>query len=142
MRILPSVGFEPRTSCIRGKRFTARPRGLHGRERTTPMLICIKTPWKYFSTKKPARYHLAFNISRGVICYLPWGPRGLAVRRLPWMQEVVGSNLIKGNICFSQFTLFNRVECEKLFCKTNIKLKLLKLNKKYLKLFEMFEFFN
>ena len=36
----------------------------------------------------------------------------------------------------------NRVECEKLFCKTNIKLKVLKLNKKYLKLFEMFEFFN
>ena len=49
---------------------------------------------------------------------------------------------IEGKIRFSQFTLFNRVECEKLFCKTNIKLKLLKLNKKYLKLFEMFEFFN
>ena len=27
--------FEPTTSCIRGKRLTARPRGPHGRERTT-----------------------------------------------------------------------------------------------------------
>ena len=36
----------------------------------------------------------------------------------------------EGNICcFLQFTLFYRVECEKLFCKTNIKLKELKLNK-------------
>ena len=26
-QILPSVGFEPTTSCIRGKRLTARPRG-------------------------------------------------------------------------------------------------------------------
>ena len=32
-------------------------------------------------------------------------------------------------VFFSQFTLFYRVECEKLFCKTNIKLKVLKLNK-------------
>ena len=45
------------------------------------------------------------------------------------MQEVVGSNPTDGKICFSQFTLFYRVECEKLFCKTNIKLKVLKLNK-------------
>ena len=30
---------------------------------------------------------------------------------------------------FSQFTLFYRVECEKLFCKTNLKLKVLKLIK-------------
>ena len=129
MRILPSVGIEPTTSCIRGKRLTARPRGLHGREQTTPMLICIKTPWKYFSTKEPARYHLAFNISLSVVRSLPWGPHGLKVRRLPRMQEVVGSNLIEGKIRFSQFTLFYRVECEKLFCKTNIKLKVLKLNK-------------
>ena len=141
MRILPSVGFEPTTFCIRGKRLTARPRGTHGRKRTTPMLICIKTPWKYFSTKKPTRYHLAFNISCGVVRSLPWSPRGLAVRRLLQMQKVVGSNLIEGKIRFSQFTLFNRVECEKLFCKTNIKLKVLKLNKTYLKLFEMFELF-
>ena len=132
MRILPSVGFEPTTSCIRGKILLLDHEGL------TPMLICIKTPWKYFSTKKPARYHLAFNISRGIVRSLPWGPRGLAVRRLPRMQVVVGSNLIEGKIRFSQF---NRVKCEKLFCKTNIKLKLLKVNKKYLKLFEMFEFF-
>ena len=44
------------------------------------------------------------------------------------MQEVVGSNLTEDKICFSQFTLFNRVECEKLFCKTNIKLKIIKIN--------------
>ena len=43
----------------------------------------------------------------------------------------MGSNPTEGKICFSQFTLFysSRVECEKLFCKTNIKLKVLKLNK-------------
>ena len=38
-QILPSVGFEFTTSSIRGKRLTARPRGPHGRERTTPRLI-------------------------------------------------------------------------------------------------------
>ena len=38
------------------------------------------------------------------------------------------SNPNNGKIRFSQFTLFYRVECEKLFCKTNIKLKVLKLN--------------
>ena len=37
--LLPSVGFEPSTSCIRGKRLTARPQGPHGREQTTPRLI-------------------------------------------------------------------------------------------------------
>ena len=56
-------------------------------------------------------------------------PRGLAVRRLPRMQEVVGSNPVEVKNCFAQFTLFYGVECEKLFCKTNIKLKVLKLNK-------------
>ena len=35
---MPSVGFEPTTSCIRGKRLTARPQVSHGRERTTPTL--------------------------------------------------------------------------------------------------------
>ena len=45
------------------------------------------------------------------------------------LQEEVGSNPTEGKICFSLFTLFCRVECEKLFCKTNIKLKVLKLNK-------------
>ena len=47
------------------------------------------------------------------------------------MQEVVGSNPIEGKICFlfSQITLFYRVECEQLFCKTNLKLKVLKLIK-------------
>ena len=51
------------------------------------------------------------------------------LRRLPRMQEVVGSNPTEGKIRFSQFTLFNRVECEKLFCKTNLKLKVFKLIK-------------
>ena len=45
------------------------------------------------------------------------------------MQKVVGSNPTEDKIRFSQFTLFYRVECEKLFCKTNMKLKVLKLNK-------------
>ena len=45
------------------------------------------------------------------------------------MQEVVGSNPTEDKIRFSQFTLFYIVEYEKLFCKTNIKLKVLKLNK-------------
>ena len=51
-----------------------------------------------------------FYISFGVVRSLPWGPRGLAVRRLPQMQEVVGSNPTEGKICFSQFTLIYRVE--------------------------------
>ena len=51
------------------------------------------------------------------------------LRRLPRMQEVVGSNPTEGRIRFSQFTLFNGVECEKLFCKTTLKLKILKLIK-------------
>ena len=33
-----------------------------------------------------------FNISLCVVRSLPLGPRGLAVRRLPRMQEVMGSN--------------------------------------------------
>ena len=45
------------------------------------------------------------------------------------MQEVVGSNPTEGKICFSQFTPFYEVECEKLFCKTNLKLKIIKLIK-------------
>ena len=38
------------------------------------------------------------------------------LRRLPLMQEIVGSNPTDGKIRVSQFTLFTRVECEKLFC--------------------------
>ena len=45
------------------------------------------------------------------------------------MQEVVGSNPTEGKIRFSPFTLFNRVECENYFVKTNLKLKVLKLIK-------------
>ena len=78
-----------------GKRLTARPRGPHGRERTTPRLI-LK--------------HIE-SISLGVVRSLPWGPRGLAVRRLPRMQEVVGSNPTEGKICFSQFTVMSKNCC-------------------------------
>ena len=31
----------------------------------------------------------------------------------------------RGQICFSQFTPFYEVECEKLFCKINFKIKIL-----------------
>ena len=50
-QILPSMGFEPTTSCIRGKHLPAKSQGSHGRERTIPRIIIYKTPWKYFSTK-------------------------------------------------------------------------------------------
>ena len=45
------------------------------------------------------------------------------------MQEVVGSNPNEGKICFSQLTPFYGVECEKIFCKTNLKRKCIKLIK-------------
>ena len=51
------------------------------------------------------------------------------LRRLPRMQEVMSSNPTERKIRLSQFTLFNRVECEKLFCKTDLKLKVFKLIK-------------
>ena len=38
-QIFPSVEFEPKTSCIRGKRLTGRPRGPNDRERITTKLI-------------------------------------------------------------------------------------------------------
>ena len=45
-------------------------------------------------------------ISLGVVRSLPRGPCGLAIRRLPRMQEVVGSNPTEGTkIYFSHFTL-------------------------------------
>ena len=37
------MGFEPTTSCIRGKRLTGRPQGPHGKERTTPRLKYIES---------------------------------------------------------------------------------------------------
>jgi hypothetical protein len=40
---------------------------------------------------------------------------------------VVGSNPIEGKICFSHFTPLYEVECEELFCKTNLKLKFIKM---------------
>ena len=42
-QILPSMGFEPTTSCIRGKGLPARQQGPHAKEQTTPRLIL-----KYF----------------------------------------------------------------------------------------------
>ena len=44
------------------------------------------------------------------------------------MQEVVVLNPTEGKICFSHFNLF-RVDCEELFRKTNIKYKIIKINK-------------
>ena len=48
-----------------------------------------------------------FNISLGVVRSLLWGPRGLAVRRLPRMQEVVGSNPTEGilNLFFTVYSI-------------------------------------
>ena len=73
---------------------------------------CLFNTFKCFNT----------SISLGVVCSLPWssgktfaanaGGRGFESHR--------GQNL---------FSQFYRVECEELFCKTNIKLKVLKLNK-------------
>ena len=82
------MGFEPTTSCIRGKRLTARSRGPHGREQTTPRLI------------------------------------------LKHLESIFLHNLeiVKKFGFFSQLTLFYRVECEKLFCKTSIKLTCIKIN--------------
>ena len=57
-------------------------------------LICRKILWKYF------------YISLGLVRSLPWGPRGLAVRRLLQMQEVVGSNRTESKVCFLHFTLW------------------------------------
>ena len=51
------------------------------------------------------------------------------LKRLPRMQEVVGSNPTEDKICFSQFTLFIEWSGKQLFCKTNLKLKVLKLIK-------------
>ena len=50
-QILPWVGFEPTTSCIRGKRVTARPGGPHAREQTTPRLIL-----KHLESISPQRH--------------------------------------------------------------------------------------
>ena len=50
-----------------------------------------------------------FNISLGVVRSLPWRREALVVerlRRLPRMQEVVGSNPTEGKICFF-FTIYS-----------------------------------
>ena len=72
------MGFEPTTSCIRGKRLTTRPRGPHGRERTTHEANIETTKYVFPQRHPPDR--------------------------------------------------LDRVKCEKLFCKTNIKLKSIKIN--------------
>ena len=54
-------------------------------------------------------FQMYFNISLGVVRSLPLSPCGLAVRRLPRMQEVVGSNPTEDKIWFSHFTLISRV---------------------------------
>ena len=61
---------------------------LHSNRVKCKMCLCRKILWKYF------------YISLGVVRSLPWGPRGLAVRRLLQMQEVVGSNRTESKICF------------------------------------------
>ena len=48
---------------------------------------------------------------------------------MPPMQDVVVSNPIVYKICCSQITLFNKVECQQLFCKTDLKLKVFELIK-------------
>ena len=86
----PRWGSNPRPPAFAASVLTARPRGPHGRERTTPRLIL-----KHLEIISPQRH-----------------PPDT-----------------KGKIWFSQFTLFYRVEYKELFCKTNLKLKLVKLNK-------------
>ena len=73
-------------------------------------LILISFIWSLF--QKPDGFWRAplqrntFNISLGIVRSLPWGPCGLAGKRLPRMQEVVGSNPTEGTkIYISNFTL-------------------------------------
>ena len=100
------------------------------------MVYCRYTNTRYMKILKIVK--LCSEISlltltrnhHGLLWILMLWPRpfsvGPANKRLPRMQEVVGSNPTEGKICFSLFTLF-RVECEELFCKTNIKLQILDL---------------
>ena len=74
-------------------------------------------------------FFINFNIFSFKLVLLPWGPRGRAVKTLAANAGGCGFEPHRGQNLFSQFTLFNRVECEKLFCKTNLKLKVLKLIK-------------
>ena len=81
-------------------RWDSNPRPIRGK-RLTANVEKYRLCWKILS-----RY---FHISLGVVCSLPWGPRGLAVKRLPRMQEVVGSNPTEGKIWF-YFLHFTLVE--------------------------------
>ena len=169
-KFCPRWGLNPRPPAFAASVLTARPRGPHGRERTTPRLI-LKHLVSISPQRHQARYHLAIGksiqkpsginsisqcrsnlfsfmhlLSDGIWlgAFVEKYLQGVLIlvsvlivlyrealvverlRRLPRMQEVVGSNPTEDKICFSQFTLFYRVECEKLFCKTNLKLKVLK----------------
>ena len=64
-----------------------------------------------------------FVLYPGLAC-----PRNLAVRRLPQMQEVVGSNSTEGKICFSHFTILEWT-VKNCFVKL---IKTLKINRKKL----------
>ena len=48
------------------------------------------------------------------------------LRRLPRMQEVVGSNLTEGKICFHNLLYFIEWSGKKLFCKTTKSIKIIK----------------
>ena len=111
---------------------TARPRLPHGRERTTSRLILVlkhlesispqrHPPDTIWHKEEPAfveKYFQGVFILASVLFVLYREALVVArLRRLPRMQEVVGSNPTEGKnfFFFSQFTLFYRVECEKLF---------------------------
>ena len=117
--ILRPMGFEHTTSCIRGKRLTARLRKLHGIDRTTPRLIL-----KYSLQKHPREAFVKAFTTKASVKPLWSSGKTLATNAggrgfdFHW-----GQNLF----FFSHFTLF-KVECEELFCKTNI--KTIKINNK------------
>ena len=54
-QLFVSVQCEPTTSCICSKRLTAKPRGPHGREQTTPRQML-----KYYETNFSRTAHFTF----------------------------------------------------------------------------------
>ena len=138
-------GIRIHDSCIRGKRLTARPRGPHGRERTTPRLI-LKHLESIFPQRQPPDTIWHREDTPETFCKLTQLANADQIFSILCRQGfeinfvlfnfntfsfilVLQYFKLEGKIRFSQFTLFYRVECEKLFCKSNIKLKVLKLNK-------------
>ena len=133
------MGFEPTTSCIRGKRLPLDHEGLTVENDCLTALANRVNSRRFLESLPYARWCLAGAFVKkyfqgvlilALVLFVLYREALVfeLLRRLPRMQEVVGSNPTEGKICFSQFTLFYRMECEKLFCKTNIKLKVLKLN--------------